>query len=108
KEKAMYPLTNLKASEANQQMIPFAESESLVIESLAAGHEAEVLEFLNERPSHTFGMCGFIRTNGLVSPHNRGTFYACRDNEGHLQGVALIGHFILFDARSDAAIEAFA
>jgi predicted GNAT family acetyltransferase len=104
----MYPLTNLKASEANSQMIPFAESESLVIKSLAAEHEAEVLAFLNERPTCTFGMCGFIRTNGLVSPHNRGTFYACRDNEGQLQGVALIGHFILFEARSDAAIEAFA
>jgi ribosomal protein S18 acetylase RimI-like enzyme len=53
-------------------------------------------------------MAGFIRTNGLVSSHNRGTFYACRDNDGHLLGVALIGHYILFETRSDAAIEAFA
>ena len=104
----MYPLTNLNASAANLQMIPFPEREPVVIERLASEHETEVLEFLGERPSHTFGMCGFIRSNGLVSPHNRGTFYACRDEAGQLQGVALIGHFILFESRSDEAIEAFA
>ncbi|HKS41395.1 MAG TPA: hypothetical protein VJX74_12350, partial [Blastocatellia bacterium] len=78
------------------------------VESLTTGHEAEVMRFLSERPSHTFGLCGFISSNGLVSPHNRGTFYACRDEKGELQGVALIGHFILFETRSNAAIEAFA
>lgn len=104
----MYPLTNTNASVANLRMIPLRESEPVVIERLAPEHEAEVMEFLGERPNHTFGMCGFIRSNGLVSPHNRGTFYACRDEAGRLQGVALIGHFILFETRSDAAIEAFA
>jgi len=53
-------------------------------------------------------MVGFIRTNGLDSPHNRGTFYGCRDQEGLLQGVALIGRYILLESRCDAAIEAFA
>jgi predicted GNAT family acetyltransferase len=53
-------------------------------------------------------MAGFIRANGLVSPHNRGRFYACRDSEGALEGVALIGHFILFEARNESAIAAFA
>jgi uncharacterized protein len=107
-EKAMYPLTNLSASITNHQMIPLPESEPVVIERLAAQHEAETLEFLGQRPSHTFGMCGFIRNNGLVSPHNRGSFYGCRNEAGQLVGVALIGHFILFETRSDAAIEAFA
>lgn len=81
---------------------------ALKVTPLTQEHEAEVLAFLDERPVHTFGMVGFIRANGLVSPHNRGTFYACRDKQGQLEGVALIGHYILFEARRDAAIEAFA
>jgi predicted GNAT family acetyltransferase len=71
-------------------------------------HEAEVLSFLEERPTHTFGMVGFIRANGLVSPHNRGTFYGCRNERGELEGVALIGHYILFETRTDSAIRVFA
>jgi predicted GNAT family acetyltransferase len=70
--------------------------------------ESEVLAFLAERSVHTFGLAGFIHTNGLVSPHNRGRFYSCRNEEGALEGVALIGHFVLFEARSEAAIAAFA
>ncbi len=104
----MYPLVNLNADKMNSQTIRFASNESVKVESLTAEDEAEVMRFLGERPSHTFGLCGFIRSNGLVSPHNRGAFYACRDEKGELQGVALIGHFILFETRSDAAIEAFA
>lgn len=103
----MYPLTEINANRVSERWFPRAESEALVVEELGAEQETEVMEFLGERSSHTFGMAGFIRTNGLVSPHNRGTFYACRDNDGHLQGVALIGHYLLFETRSDAAIEAF-
>ena len=51
----------------------------------------EVLVFLAKRPLHTVIMSSFVRDNGLVSPLNRGTFYACRDEEGRLVGVALIG-----------------
>jgi predicted GNAT family acetyltransferase len=43
-----------------------------------------------------------------VSPLNRGTFYACRDEVGRLEGVALVGHAILFEARSERAAAAFA
>jgi len=81
---------------------------ALIVQRLTNDHEAEVLEFLADRPIHTFGIVGFIRANGIVSSHNRGTFYACRDRKGILQGVALIGHFILFEALTTAAIEAFA
>jgi ribosomal protein S18 acetylase RimI-like enzyme len=81
---------------------------SVTVERLEQEHEAEVLAFLDERPVHTFGMVGFIRTNGLVSAHNRGTFYACRDEQGQLEGVALIGRHILLETRTHAAIEAFA
>jgi len=53
-------------------------------------------------------MAGFIRDNGMVSDLNRGAFYGCRDAHGRLEGVALIGHFTLVEARSDGALEAFA
>ena len=76
--------------------------------ALAAEHEAEVLEFLAERPLHTVRMVGLIRDNGLVSPLNRGTFYACRDAEGAIEGVALIGHAVVFEARTEEAVAAFA
>ena len=107
----MYPLAEINASRmSGLQRPPFGrtESESLRVEKLRAGQEAEVMEFLGERPSHTFGMAGFIRSNGLVSSHNRGSFYGCRDKEGQLEGVALIGRYILFETRSEAAIKAFA
>jgi GNAT superfamily N-acetyltransferase len=102
----MYPLTD-NASATRERRFPSAD-EALRVEELRADQEPEVVEFLGERPAHTFGMAGFIRSNGLVSPHNQGVFYGCRDNDGQLQGVALIGRYILFEARNDAAIEAFA
>ncbi len=71
-------------------------------------HETEVLNFLAARPVHTVFMAGFIRDNGLESTLNRGSFYAYRDAEGQLEGVALIGHATLVEARSDAALTAFA
>ncbi len=75
----------------------------LAVSKLSAREEEEVLAFLLEHVEHTFGMIGFIRSNGIVSPHNRGTFYACRNAEGELEGVALIGHATMLEARSDAA-----
>jgi predicted GNAT family acetyltransferase len=75
---------------------------------LAGEHRQEVLDFLAERPLHTVVMAGFVRDNGLVSPLNRGTFYACRGEEGRLEGVALIGHATLVEARTEEALAAFA
>src|ERR1044072_2973290 len=77
-------------------------------EPLARGAEAEVVRFLSERPVHAVNLLGLIADNGLVSPHNRGTFYACRDEAGRLEGVALIGHATLFEARTPRALRAFA
>jgi len=67
----------------------------------------EVLAFLAERPTQTVCMTGFIRDNGLVSPHNRGTFYGCRNSEDRLEGVALIGHATLIEARTSRAMREF-
>jgi uncharacterized protein len=75
---------------------------------LSAGDTPEVLAFLAERPLHTVNMTGLIRDNGLVSPHNRGTFHACRDEAGRLEGVALVGHAVLLETRSERAAAAFA
>jgi ribosomal protein S18 acetylase RimI-like enzyme len=78
------------------------------IESLKDEHQTEVLDFLSVRPLHTFVMTGWIRDNGVANPLNRGTFYGYRDQEGRLEGVALIGHVTLFETNSDSALGAFA
>lgn len=80
----------------------------LTVCPLTVEDKPEVLAFLAERPAHSFGLVGFVRDNGLVSPLNRGTFYGCRNEGGQLEGVALIGHATLFETRSDQAIELFA
>lgn len=78
------------------------------VHPLTNGDESEVLAFLDARPLHTVIMVGFIRDNGLVSPLNRGRFYAYRNRQGELDGVALIGHATLIEARNEAALAAFA
>jgi predicted GNAT family acetyltransferase len=81
---------------------------TLTVSQLAETETNEVLAFLSERPVHTVCMTGLIRDNGLQSEHNRGTFYGCRNSEGRLEGVALIGHATLIEARTRGAIKEFA
>lgn len=78
------------------------------VNELDAIHEREVLEFLSHRPIHTVPMVGFIKDNGLFSPLNRGIFYGCRNRDGQLEGVALIGHATLIETITDRATEALA
>jgi ribosomal protein S18 acetylase RimI-like enzyme len=80
----------------------------LTAQRLAATDEPEVRGFLAARPLQTFGLLGMIADNGLVSPHNRGDFYAYRGADGRLEGVALIGYNTVIDARSEEAIQVFA
>jgi GNAT superfamily N-acetyltransferase len=75
---------------------------------LSQSHLSETLEFLSVRPVHTVVMASFITDNGIVSELNRGKFFGYRNAEGKLEGVALIGHSTLFEARSEEAIEALA
>jgi uncharacterized protein len=84
------------------------EDGSLTVTSLADSHRDEVLAFLNQRPTHTFMMGGLIRDNGLVSPLNRGTFYACRDPRGTLAGVSLVGEITMIEAHTEAALKSLA
>ena len=75
---------------------------------LQPGEETEALRFLAERPIHTVFMATLIRDNGAVSPNNRGTFYVCRNQSKKIEGIALIGHATIVEARTDHAVAAFA
>jgi predicted GNAT family acetyltransferase len=90
-------------------LLPHETSGAVTIHTLTtAAQKAEVLDFLSERPLHTVFMASLIRDNGLVSPLNRGTFYACRNEVHQLEGVALIGHATILETRTEAALQAFA
>src|SRR5215213_10788639 len=94
------------APTVNERELPALESVS--VERLANSDAAEVLNFLAQRPIHTIAMMGMIHDNGIVSPFNRGTFYGCRDLNGQLEGVALVGHATLMETVSDRALAALA
>ena len=83
-------------------------TEILPVTELNETNKSEVLRFLAVRPVHTVVMTSFINDNGLESELNRGKFYGYRNTEGKLEGVALIGHSTLIEARSDKALKAFA
>ena len=75
---------------------------------LTAGEESEVLKFLAVRPLHTVFMASLIRDNGIISKLNRGSFYGCRNKNGELTGVALLGHATLIETENNHCIKAFA
>jgi uncharacterized protein len=82
--------------------------DSVHIDRLANSDAVEVLQFLSQRPIHTVTMMSLIQDNGIVSPYNRGIFYGCRDFNGQLEGVALVGHATLMETVSDRALAALA
>ena len=92
---------------AETQYLPEAKV-TVMTEELKDSDRNEVLAFLSERAIHTVGMTGLVRDNGIVSEHNRGTFYGCRNSEGRLEGVALIGHATLIEVRTARALQEFA
>ena len=77
-------------------------------EPLNDAHTDEALAFLGGRPLHTVIMAGLMRQHGAVVPWPQGRFYGCRSALGRLEGVALIGRATMFEARSAAALSAFA
>jgi len=87
---------------------PRLQAVEVITSRLTNADEEEVLNFLSRRPIHTVAMVGFIHDNGLVSTLNRGTFYGCRNYEGQLEGVALIGHATLLETTTERAQEALA
>ena len=64
---------------------------------LANSETEAVLEFLPKKPAHCAYLTGLIHEHGLVSPLNRGTFYASKDFLGELRGVALVGHATIIE-----------
>jgi len=84
------------------------ESTVPVIASPLPGTEERILSALSSDSLTNVIMAGFIRDNSFINPLNRGRFYTCRDEKNRVEGVALIGHTILFEAFSDRAIQAFA
>lgn len=81
-----------------------AQSAPVYVKPLRNSEESEVLEFLSQRAIHTVSMMSLIQDNGLVNPFNRGSFYGCRDSQGQLEGVALVGHATLMETVSDRAL----
>ncbi len=81
---------------------------TLTVSELVEAETNEVLAFLLERPIHTVIMMGMIRDNGISSELNRGIFYGCRNSEGRLEGIALIGHATLIETRTRGAIQELA
>ena len=69
---------------------------------------AEVLEFLAANPVHTVFMASLVQDNGIISSQNRGSFYGCRNRGGQLEGIALVGHATLIEARTKSSLAAFA
>jgi GNAT superfamily N-acetyltransferase len=78
------------------------------IHELTAANTSEVQNFLAVRPVHTVVMSSFIADNGIVSDLNRGKFYGYRNSAGEIEGVALIGHSTLVEARSHESLKALA
>jgi predicted GNAT family acetyltransferase len=87
--------------------LPFAAAQCLTALPLGNESKAEALQFLGARPLHTIVMSSLIIDHGLESELNRGTFYGHRNSAGALEGVALIGHTTIVEARTDAAMRAF-
>ena len=93
---------------AGRKIFPPIVPEMSRLRLLGNSDEQEVLEFLNVRPVHTVVMASFIRDNGMKNADNRGKFYGYRSVRGMLEGVALIGHTTLIEARSEDSLTAFA
>lgn len=85
-----------------------ARASLLNIQPLTNAHAREALGFLATQSIDSIYMTGLIQDNGVESQFNRGTFYAARDTDGRLEGVALIGHATLIEARTEEALSAFA
>ncbi len=105
----MPQLKELQAAGVMTAPRPEAVDAAVLVRPLTESHaETEVLDYLSGRPAQAVIMSGLIRDNGFESPFNRGTFHACRDERGRLEGVALVGHAVYVAADTPRALKAFA
>ncbi|HEX3100547.1 MAG TPA: hypothetical protein VHQ01_02080, partial [Pyrinomonadaceae bacterium] len=98
--------TNITRYEIAPVLTPAPDLSKVLV--LKEQNTVEVQAFLSVRPVHTVVMSSFIVDNGIESDLNRGKFYGYRNSAGKLEGVALIGHSTLVEARSDEALKALA
>lgn len=103
-----YQQADLQKTDSPEQIISNAVADLSRVDVLTESCRAEVLEFLRVRPVHTVVMSSFIHDNGIESESHRGAFFGFRSLSGALEGVALIGHTTLVEARSADALAAFA
>jgi predicted GNAT family acetyltransferase len=75
---------------------------------LREAEKTEALSFLAERPLHTVYVASLMRDNGVENSLNRGRFYCCRGSQGFIEGIALLGHATLIEARTESSLNAFA
>ena len=75
---------------------------------LTAEDADDVLTFLPKKPAHCAYLAGLIEDHGLVSPLNRGAFYASRNFLSEIQGVALVGHATIIEPTNNESIRELA
>ena len=100
--------THRQRMQARLQFVPVVVPDLMRLQLLKGADKKEVLGFLAQRPVHTVVMSSMIHDNGIESADNRGRFYGYRNAAGRLEGVALIGHTTLVEARSEDALAALA
>ena len=88
--------------------VEYIDARGLQALPLSEAEKDDALSFLAHRPLHTVYMASLIRDNGVESPLNRGRFYSYRGSRGHLEGIALLGHATLLEARTESSLAAFA
>lgn len=101
-------IKNSQVPDRNSSPIPTVAPDLSPVVALTDRDRNETLAFLRLRPVHTVVMTSFINDNGIESELNRGVFYAYRNEEGSFEGVALIGHTTLVEARTEEALKALA
>jgi predicted GNAT family acetyltransferase len=104
----MASLVTAKKERPAARQMNAATADSAAVQTLTNAHQQEALRFLATRPLHTVMLAGLIRDNGIESPLNRGQFYATRNEQGQINGLALIGHATLIETESVEALAAFA
>jgi hypothetical protein len=106
--KLAYKNTEATKAASLEFVIANAVANQTRVAALTTSETQEVLSFLKVRPVHTVVMTSFIQDNGIESPSNRGSFFSYRNRAGELEGVALIGHTTLVEARTEDALIALA
>lgn len=98
----------LKESSVTAIQLSAVTNASFIIRPLSDAQKSEALIFLGTHSVDTLYMTSLILDNGVNSSFNRGIFYGIRNAKGQLEGVALIGHATLVEARTQAALAASA